>query len=279
MWSVRRAAVADRPGLVALCRAAVGPDDYVPDFLDNFLATGVVFLAADEGRIIGMMVYDDVRDGSAWLHAARTDPEYRRRGVATALMDAGEALARERARTSMRLWASADNEASVAANRKYGFRERARFTRMRVASSRPAEAPSLVPLRSDARTWAALDGSPFLRSAAGYVFHAFYFLPLNRENVDRLAREGALLRFGENAISVSEDYEVVRGKDLQIQPLFGDLAAILRACPSVAAARGADRVETFLPHDPVFLQTARAVGFAPMEWGQEAILFEKLLPR
>lgn len=275
MFTIRRAAAQDRDDLAELCLASVGPDDYVPDFLEDFLATGVVFVAEDEDRLVGMMVYHDVPDGSAWLHAARTRPDYRRRGVATGLMKACEDLAASRHRTAFRLWASADNVASVTANRLYGLKERARFTRMRIPAA-PGAAPHLAAFDLDS-DWPALEDSPILRKSAGYVFHDFYFLKMDRANAARLASEGALLRFGGNVVSVSEDYEDAWGKDLQVQPLLGDAEAILRACPALAAARGADRVESFLPHDLDLLTAAQRAGFAFMDWGQQAILFEKIL--
>jgi len=275
--TIRRATSDDAPALVTLCRESVGPDDYVPDFVVDFLATGVVFVAEESGRAVGMMVYHDVPDGSVWLHAARTHPDHRQRGVATALVRSCEDLARERHRNALRLWADASNHASVAANRKYGFHERARFTRMRVPASRRAPEVRLEPLDL-ANDWPALDASPLLRQSARYVFHDFYFIPLNRDNAEWLGREGALWRFGAHAVSVSEDFEGVRGKDLQVQLLAGDPAAILRAAPAIAHARGADRVESFLPHDREVLETAREAGFELMDWGREAVLFEKPLP-
>jgi GNAT superfamily N-acetyltransferase len=275
VWRIRRATEDDAAALVALCHAAVGLDDYVPSFVDDFLETGVIFVAEESAAPIGMMVYHDLPDGSAWLHAARTHPDWRQRGVATALMASCERLARERGRTAIRLWAEAANVASVTANRKVGFVERARFTRMRIPAGRAEGAPILTRMSWDARSRSGVQKSPLLRRAAGYVFHDFYFLRLDRANGERLAREGALWRFGRNGVSVSEDYEEAWGKDLQIQPLFGDLDEILRACPAIAAARGADRVESFLPHDAAFLDAARHAGFDSMEWGQEAILFEK----
>jgi len=276
VWAIRRATREDKDALVALCREAVGPDDYVPALVDDFLETGVVFLAEEPRQAVGMMIYHEVPDGSAWLHAARTHPDRRQQGVATALMASCERLARERGRTAIRLWAAASNLASVTANRKYGLEERARFTRMRVPARAAGGSPALERIALDPRTWSAIAASRILRRAAGYVFHDFYFLRFDRPNAERLAREGALWRLGSNGLSLSEDYEDAWGKDLQVQPLFGDLAGILRSCPAIAAARGADRVETFLPHDPAFLQTAREAGFEPMEWGQEAILFEKI---
>ena len=178
----------------------------------------------------------------------------------------------------MRLWASANNVASVSANRKFGFRERARFTRMRVAAS-SREMPPLEPLRLDARSWAALRGSSILRRSAGYLYHDFYFLRFDRANAARFANDGVLWRMGAGGLSLSADVTADRGSCLQIQPLFGDLRALLRAAPTVAAARGAVRAESFLPHRADVLAAARDAGYRPMEWGQEAILFEKPLRR
>ncbi len=278
MWTIQRASRADAAALAALCRESVGADDYVPAFLEEFLKTGVVFVAEESGRAIGMMVYHDVPDGSAWLHAARTHPGWRQRGVATALMTSCEHLALERGRHALRLWAEASNEASVAANRKYGFEERARFTRMRLPATRPAPGVSLEPADL-ARDRSALEASPILRRGAGYVFHDFYFLPMDRANAERLAREGALWRFGPNLISVSGDLGETQGTGLQVQPLAGDPSAILRAAPAIARARGADRVESFLPHDPALLAAACEAGFDLMDWGREAVLFERRLRR
>lgn len=276
MWPIRRATAADVAALAALCRAAVGPDDYVPAFLEAFLRTGVILLAEEGGRVVGMVVYHDVPDGSAWLHAARTHPDHRRRGVATALMAECETLSRQRGRSSMRLWANADNLASVHANRKYGFRERARFTRMRLDVRGGPGADVLEPLGA-AEAWPLVAGSPLVRKGGGYVFHDFYFLPVVRATVRALASEGALWGFREHVVSVSPDFEDPRHEGLQIQVLAGDPSSILRAIPAFARGRGAIRVESFLPHDPAVLRSARRAGYALMDWGQEAVLFEKRL--
>lgn len=276
MWATRQATDADVPALRDLCTTSVGPDDYVLAFLDRFVRDSVTLVALDGPRPIGMMVYDDIPDGSVWLHAARTHPDHRRQGVATELNRACAELARSRNRESLRLWADASNLASVAAARREGFEERARFTRMRVDASRSTPDVRLEPVDLD-RGWPMLESSRLLRLGSGFVFYDFYFLPFTRVNAEWLARQGALLRFGENVVCVSEDFEDAWGKDLQIQPLAGDAAAILQAAPAIARSQGADRVESFLPHDAELLALARGAGFELMDWGREAILFEKPL--
>lgn len=276
MWTVRRATRADFEGLVDLCRASVGPEDYVPGFLEDFLETGIVMLAEEAGSAVGMMVYHDVPDGSAWLHAARTHPAHRREGVATALMHEGERVSRRRHRSAMRLWAEATNTASVQANRRYGFRERGRFSRLRAPATVSFQVPRLEKIPADARLWPSLRRSPFLTRSGGYHYHDFYFLRLGRDSALGLARRGAFWRFGTNGISLSGGFEE-GGRDLQVEPLFGSLAEILRAAPGIAASRGAERVETFLPRDPGVARMARRAGFRRMEWGRDAILFERRL--
>ena len=277
MRTIRRAKAEDRAALLSLCEAAVGPDDYVPRFLDEFLATGVVVLAEEDRQVVGMTVYHDVPDGSAWLHAARTHPGYRRQGVATALMTECEAIARHRHRSAMRLWASSSNVASVTANQRYGFRERARFMRMRAPAAPSPQTPVLERMRVDAPTWSAIRTSPILRRSCAYLAHDFYFLRLDRAGAERLARGRALWTLGSNGLSVSGGEADGDRLGLQVQPLFGSLPAILGAAPGIAAVRGADRVETFLPQDARVRRAARRAGFRPMEWGRDAILFERRL--
>lgn len=276
MWPVRRATPADVPSLRELCVAAAGSDDYVLVFLDRFIRGSTTFIAIDETRPVGMMVYDDTPGGGVWLHAARTLPEYRRQGVATALNAACAALARSRGRDSLRLWASASNTASVAATRRSGFEERARFTRMRLEVPKGTRSVRLHALDL-AMAWPILQASPLLKLGRGYVFHDFYFLPMTRPNARWLARHDALWRLGSSVVSLSDDYEGLRGKDLQVQFLAGDPATSLRAAGRIAKGRGAARVESFLPHDPALLDLAREAGFDFMGWGREAVLFERRL--
>lgn len=276
MLETRRATPADLPALRRLCVESVGPDDYVLGFLERFVEDSATFLATEGASVVGVMVYDDTPDGSAWLHAARTHPDFRRQGVATALNRACEEYGRLRGRTSLRLWAAASNVASVTASLRQGFVERARFTRMRIPVAGEGPAVPLEPLDWD-RDRAAFAASPFLRRTSGYLFHDFYFLPVNAATAGILSAQGALWRFGANGVAISGDFEDPAGQDVQVQVLFGDPRELLSAAPKIGRDRGGDRVESFLPHDPALLEAARSAGYEFMEWGQEAVLFEKLL--
>ncbi len=92
-WEVRRASLHDRDALVELCTAAVGPDDYVIPMVEDMTLHGVIHVALDGDRIVGMMHYTETIDRSGWLGAARTRPDHRRKGVASALMGSFTGLA------------------------------------------------------------------------------------------------------------------------------------------------------------------------------------------
>jgi ribosomal protein S18 acetylase RimI-like enzyme len=277
MWSVRRVDRADEDAWVRLCTASVGPDDYVLNFLDHFLERATTYVALEGDRFVGTMTYTELLDGAAWLSAARTLPEYRGRGVAVELMRALESLARSRGRSALRLWTAASNTAGVAAFRKGGFRELARFSRMEAMASGAIVPSPLTPLRVDDRLWDRLRTSEILVKSKDYVSYDYGFIRLNRDLLGSLREAGVLVGRGENAAVVSGASEGYVEESLELSVLAGNLASLLGDARAHAATLGRARVETFLPHDPGILEVARRTGFTNMDWGEEAILCEKPL--
>jgi ribosomal protein S18 acetylase RimI-like enzyme len=277
MWATRRVTREDKDAWVDLCRTAEGPDDYVLTFLDHFLERATTYAAMDGERIIGTMTYTDLVDGAGWLSAARTLPEYRGKGVASDLVRALEGLAVSRGRHALRLWTAASNAAGIATFRKNGLREVARFTRMQAEPSPKAAVSRYLPFGADADLMIALEGSDLLSLSNGYVSYDYGFVRVDRGLLRYLQGVGALMGWGGQVAIVSGASEGYVEEALEVEPLAGDLAALLAEARVHARAGDKARVETFLPHDPMILETARNVGFTHMAWGQEAILCEKPL--
>jgi len=276
MWSVRRASLRDKPALAALCRAAVGPDDYLLEYLDQLILHAVTFVALDDDRLVGCTTYHDLPDGSAWLSAARTHPEFQRKGVARALIRAVESLAQRSGRTALRLWTEVTNEAAIATFQATGFREVARFGR-RTARAAATEPPKLEPFSANEDLWSSVDASPILKASNGYVGLDYGFVRMDRGMVHRLANLGRIVGWAENGMILAPRVDLPAADVLEVEPLFGDVGAILQAAQAVARANEKEVVETFLPDDPTVLATARSLGYAPGTWGREAILCEKSL--
>jgi len=272
-WEVRRASLHDRDALVALCTAAVGADDYVIPMMEDMTLRGVWHVALDGDRIVGAMHFTRAIDGTGWLAAARTHPDYRRRGMATAILQSLIGLASRSRIPALRLWSSARNAAGNASAKASGFREVARFTRAKRKVARGPE--RAVKLAFDANVAAEVLRAPLARLANGYVPYDWYFVPLTAANVHLLASAGAFHRVAGGIAAFSVHPEMEWAGALDVGLVAGDPAKILRAMPAVAHALGFKEVHSFLPHDPKVLTAARKAGFENESWGQEAVLFER----
>ena len=274
-WTSRRASLRDRDTIAYLCRAAVGEDDYLPEYLDDLILRGVTFVAFDDARIVGTMTYHEALDGTAWLSGARTHPDYQRRGVARALVSALENLARLKGLKALRLWTEATNEAGIATFQAAGFLEVARIARFVAdASGTRAVAPKALNLSED--LWASIEASAVLKASNGYAHAGEGFVRVDRPTLHALVNRRLLLGWNGNG-AVLEPYDGPRESVLGVHPVFGDVREILRAAPALARAQGHASVETFLPHARRFLEVARSLGYAYGTWAREAILCEKSL--
>ena len=274
-WTTRRASLRDRDALVDLCLAAVGPDDYVLEFLDDLVLRGVVFVALDHDRIVGATAYHELLDGTAWLNAARTHPDVQRRGVARALVAALENLARLKGLKALRLWTEATNEAGIATFQAAGFLEVARIARFVAdASGTRAVAPKALNLSED--LWASIEASAVLKASNGYAHAGEGFVRVDRPTLHALVNRRLLLGWNGNG-AVLDPYDGPRESVLGVHPVFGDVREILRAAPALARAQGHASVETFLPLSRPFLEIARSLGYTYGTWAREAILCEKPL--
>lgn len=273
-WTVRRASLHDAAALADLCRRSVGPDDYALDYLRPAILCGVMNVVEHRGRIVGMMHCTDTIDGGGWLAMARTDPRYRRTGVARALIENFVGLARNKGRTALRLWTDASNEAGVAAAQAGGWVERARFARMKVeakGTAKVATVPFTEPL------WTRVAASDLVRAGGGYVPYVWHFLRADRPTVFQLCSRRAIVRTPAGTyVRSPDDPDEERGA-LAIGLLLGTPERTVPGARAVANALGFREAHTYLPLEPRIARAAKASGWEYESWGREAILFEKVL--
>jgi len=274
MWEIRRASLADRDALVELCAAAAGPDDYPIGIMESMILHGVWHVALRKRTVVGAMHYRDALDGSGWLAAARTHPGYRRRGVASALVESFVGLARRRGVPALRLWSDASNVAGTASVRTAGFREVARFTRVTRATARPFRDAAPVAFSDDLLS--RLRASSVLQLAMGYVPHDSTFIPSSPANVYLLCSKRRFRRIANGIACMSLSSESTE-RPLEVGLVAGAASAVLRTLPSVAGSLGFDAVASFIPHHPGVIAAARAAGFRASSWGREAVVFERAI--
>jgi len=196
---VRIARPDDVSPLAELCRAAVGPHDYVLDYLPEMLRDRVAIVAEDGGRIVAMAGITECADRALWIGQMRTHPGYRRRGFARMLLAHAAARAERERRPALRLWASHGNVASRALFAAAGFREVAAYTRL-TARALTGRGPTLRPDRRGDEAYRLWRRSLFRLAGRGYLSYQWHFLPMTLRMTRILAPGGEVLVGGGAAV-------------------------------------------------------------------------------
>lgn len=190
---VRKAYVSDREVVFRFCEKTWSWGDYVPKVWDRWLKekNGGVFVATIDGMPVGISHLNVDKPGEVWLSAARTDPNYRRMGVATAITRKCLEYAKKKEAKVARLVTGSNNKAAQAVVKKLGFKSVAEFVEMvtnnvtdeRSKKSRFAEKDETEEI------WSYLQNSKTFRSAAGLYTVLFHWFSLEKAALKRFVEE------------------------------------------------------------------------------------------
>jgi RimJ/RimL family protein N-acetyltransferase len=272
---IREATVADKRSILRLCRRSVRRD-YVPFFLDDFLDEGGLFIALDNGRVVGMGKYTRCIGGDGWLGQGRTDPEYRRKGVATALVRACSRYGASLGAKYVRLWSLRRNTPAQIAVRSMGFKEVGTYRRMKGRIGRHKGEMCLEIERSPDVAWRLMRGSELLKESSGYAPMGNEFVKVNPAVVSEAVSAGKIARLGDNVCYVDDSAwgDKWRGP-LEFAGLAGDIGLLLQESEHFAREKGKREVHTYFAVGSQSLRVARRLGYEVVDWGKEAVLFEK----
>jgi len=267
----RLAVPADLKPLAALCRAAVGPDDYVLEYLPEMIARREILVTITGGRVRAMTGLTECADGALWIGQLRSHPAWRRRGLARLLLDRAYARVVREGRPALRLWTSQRNLTARALFESDGFRPVAMFSRMVAASvsARSDRAPRPSGSRNLLRQW---ERSVFARDGKGFLDYRWRFTRLDQSVIRTLTDRGELHRSSQGALLFWTGVE--NRTTVHVAALTGGKAALLHA-RRVAGSRGFSTVLVFLPRTKRSLTAGRRAGFRMASWGTRAILYER----
>lgn len=127
MIKFRKAAIADREGILKIASTTWEGWDYVPLFLDTWLEEGGLYVAEMEGEIVGMTKTTEISPGELWLEAIRVSEERREHGLGRWIAEEQLRLALETKPRSIRLSTADINTASLKVIHHLGFVEYAVF--------------------------------------------------------------------------------------------------------------------------------------------------------
>lgn len=272
----QQAKPADYHQVARLCRRAVGPRDYVLRVLRDLIDDGGLFVARSNSQLVGMVNFDRCVDGSGWLGQGRTDPDWRRRGVALFLQRRIETHARRQGIRYLRLWVLYKNKPSLFAALKGGFRpvcEAAHVTHIFRVKRQLGRTP---PLRSISYTLLeSLLRSAYLSKMNGYFAYKWHFVKASAQLLEKLVSKGELYAEGKTGFVLTKPEIAFGHRYSSLMPLKGTLASNLQKIRSFARSYGPISVGSYLPYDGYLLSVARKHGFRRDSWGDHCVVFEK----
>jgi len=190
---VRKARSSDRAAVFRFCEKTWSWGDYVPKVWDKWLKerNGGVFVATVDSVPVGISHLSVDKPGEVWLSAARTDPNYRRMGVATAITRKCLEYTKKKDAKVARLLTGSNNKAAQAVVEKLGFKQIAEFVEMvtedvkdeRRKKSRWAEKDQLETI------WNYLQSSETYGKAAGLYTILFHWFSLDKDALKRFVEE------------------------------------------------------------------------------------------
>jgi len=210
----------------------------------------------------------------AWLHALRVDPRYRRRGVATALLQHRLERARRLGARVARLDTADDNVAVHRLMRRFGFQRIARVSHYSARAS-TGERPRVATRGEVAAVWR------LLRERRAMLYEDHFVRKLVRDDVVTAIREGRCLVVGpRGSVTAAALVRHVRdehGPRLQVQAVTGTGTGSRQLLRALRAEAGAERLaRAGVPAPEGLWRTASDAGYR-RRWPETMFIFEKRL--
>jgi GNAT superfamily N-acetyltransferase len=185
-----------------------GGHDYIPRVWDRWLGEkdSKMFVVLVDGRQVGMCRVRFLEDGSAWFEGARVHPEFRGRGLATALADRSMRASKEKGIKVFRLTSGSRNKQAHRQIERMGFKETSRLSvyvpagGMAPGSAGPVRRAGVDEI---AEVMSAIRSSPEFALGSGVMWDGFTAMALDRSIVAKALDEGHVLRT-ENALAVAK---------------------------------------------------------------------------
>lgn len=286
---IRPAQLSDKETVFKLCERTFDWGDYVPNVWDEWLEErhSKVLAATLDGELLGIMRVALPKTSEAWFQAARTHPNHRREGIATALAEACSEWARSMGARVVRLSTDSDNYVAQKALDKLGFTRISDFTIMKCEKLELGEAKNCRwAQKSDlGRMWAFLQSSEILRESAGLYTVIFVWMSLGRRDLEEfVVNEKAIVHYRDGALDglvlVDETVrEVWDGNPIQTCYIDGDLQTVLdmmRFLKAYARQQRVTKVYAFACNVPTIVEALAKAGFSRDDPNSEFI-YQKAL--
>jgi GNAT superfamily N-acetyltransferase len=262
--------------IARLCRRAVGRDDYVLWILRETIKDRGLFLAWAGDQLAGITNFDRCVDGSGWLSMARTDPKWRRTGVALFLQSKIADYAKRSGASFLRLWTLSNNTASKIVCLKAGFTPVCEAAHISCVFRGKRRRETRAPLRNlSEATLKSLLMSRNVSKTHGYLGYKWHFVKASGELLLKIAARGELYQIAQAGFILTEPEQRFHARRSTLTLLTGHVGRSLLMAKKLAKDLGADSLSSYIPHGSYTLRTAGKAGFRPDDWGRHCLVFEK----
>ncbi|MBN2379032.1 GNAT family N-acetyltransferase [candidate division WOR-3 bacterium] len=198
MIKLHSASPKDKEGILAVASATWEGWDYVPLFLDAWIAEGGLYVAEHSGQIVGITKTTELSEGELWLEAIRVAEESRGKGWGREIAQKQLKLAIEADPRSIRLSTADINTTSLKIIGHLGFEEYARFRYLQLpskhlsSSMESAEGVQLLHREDSSKAWDLIRGSEEFRVSKGLLPQTWKFCEWTEDLFVRLMNEGSV---------------------------------------------------------------------------------------
>ena len=251
---------------------------YIPRVWDDWLKDrkSKMLVVLADGKQVGMNRVRFLADGSAWFEGARVHPDYRGKGLATALGERSMELAADKGVRVFRLTSGTWNKQAHRQIARMAFREASRvsvyappegakmFPQKGVRKAKYADLPDVV---------RAIRTSREFRISSGVMWDTFAAMALTRQMIARAVGKGEVF-LTDGALAIVVEGAEGPGSWRQVGFLTGEGKAAVRLVRHFFGMKGrkADRRFVYAPQGSTVIGALRRAG---LKRDFSLILFER----
>jgi len=283
---VREARPEDKEAVLSFCQKTWEWGDYIPKVWDRWMKdpAGKIFVGVIDGKPVGIANVTIIKEGEAWLRGARTHPDYRRRGVNTAItIKCLEFAAKKGARVA-RLVTDSTNFPARKALEKFGFKPVAKFIEWETESleTEPSSYSNFAKIEDLERMWSYLERSECFRRCHGLYTKLYVWVSLDRETLESFVENGKCIKSEVNGevlgLTLIDDEVGREWKENSIQICYIDgtfeaAVDMLKFLKNFCRKRGIGKIYAFSCECQPVIQAFKHLGFKRDE--NEEIVYEK----